>query len=317
MGRTLYTAFAFLLLLSSSANANARNGDVAFSKGDYASAYREWQQSAGSGDASAMLGIGTLYDTGHGVPQDFAQALAWYRRAAGAGNVRAMLNVATMYDNGRGTAASRTEAMKWYGMAARKGNGRAAYNLGVIYRDGDGVSRDPAAAIRFFRIAAAAGIEAARSNLTALGAAAASLRPPQPASPTPGSAAPAAMAAAAPPVNSMPWIDAFRRFQDAALAHQAVDPVASDTFIAMLPTIIEKVGQGDGLAQYDIGYAYEHGQGMPRDLVEAYVYYMRAATSRASDVIQPALDAASAVAPKLTKAEYAKAVDELLAGPPF
>lgn len=119
-----------------------------------------------------MLGLGLLYDTGHGERQDFAKALAWYRRAAEAGNARAMFNVGAMYDNGRGTAVNRSEAVRWYAMSAARGEGRAAYAVATIYRDGDGVPRNTTAAIKFFKIAAAAGIGAARTNLASLGRAA-------------------------------------------------------------------------------------------------------------------------------------------------
>lgn len=130
---------------------------------------REWREAADAGDVSAMLGLGVLYDTGHGERQDFAKALSWYRRAAEAGNARAMFNVGAMYDNGRGTAVNRSEAVRWYAMSAARGDGRAAYAVATIYRDGDGVPRNTTAAIKFFKIAAAAGIGAARSNLASLG----------------------------------------------------------------------------------------------------------------------------------------------------
>lgn len=130
---------------------------------------REWREAADTGDVSAMLGLGVLYDTGHGERQDFAKALYWYQRAAEAGNARAMFNVGAMHDNGRGTAVNRPEAVRWYAMSAARGEGRAAYAVATIYRDGDGVPRNTTAAIKFFKIAAAAGIGAARSNLASLG----------------------------------------------------------------------------------------------------------------------------------------------------
>ena len=149
--------------------ADAKRGSEAFSRGDYLAADREWREAADAGDVSAMLGLGVLYDTGHGERQDFAKALSWYRRAAEAGNARAMFNVGAMYDNGRGTAVNRSEAVRWYAMSAARGEGRAAYAVATIYRDGDGVPRNTTAAIKFFKIAAAAGIGAARSNLASLG----------------------------------------------------------------------------------------------------------------------------------------------------
>jgi len=89
--RKVAAAWITLLCLSTGpAHAEGLRGDVAFSVEDYATAYREWLAAANAGDASAMSAVGTLYDTGHGIPQDFAAALSWYRRAAEAGDVRAM-----------------------------------------------------------------------------------------------------------------------------------------------------------------------------------------------------------------------------------
>lgn len=174
MKRMVAAGLAFLSFDTTAAFADTARGNEAFSRGYYFTANREWRASANAGDPAAMLGLGTLYDTGHGLLQDFAEALSWYRRAAEAGNAAAMFNVGAMYDNGRGTKVDRAEAIRWYAMAAKKGNGRAAYAAATMYRDGDGVAQDNAAAIKFFRIAAAAGIEAARFNLAHLGEAASS-----------------------------------------------------------------------------------------------------------------------------------------------
>ncbi len=169
MDRILAVGIAFLSFHTVGAFADTIRGDEASSRGQYSTAEREWRESALAGDGVAMLNLGTLYDTGHGVSQNFAEALSWYRRAADAGNPAAMFNVGAMYDNGRGTGTDRAEAVRWYAKAARRGNGRAAYAAATIYRDGDGIRQDKAAAIKFFRMAAAAGVGAARLNLTALG----------------------------------------------------------------------------------------------------------------------------------------------------
>jgi TPR repeat protein len=235
------------------------------------------------------------------VKQDFAAALSWYRQAAEAGNVHAMFNVGEMYDNGRGTPADRQQAIKWYGKAATRGDGRAAYDLGVIYRDGDGVPRDAAAAVRFFRMAADHGIAAARANLIALGAPA----PP---------ARPLASTAIAPRSGGLihDLAAELGRFQQAALARDRVDPQAVKVFEAMLPTVFEQADQGDGMAEYDIGFAYEHGTGVPLDPVKAYLYYLRAATSLDDQVRNAALDAAAAIEQQLSDEEQGEARQNLV-----
>ncbi len=301
MRRQACVSFAFLLLLSLQARADGLDGDVAFAGGDDGKAPGMSRNSTAAGRASAMLAVGTLYDTGHGVPQDFAAALSWYRRAAEAGNVRAMFNVAEMYDNGRGTPADRREAIRWYEKAAKRGYGRAAYDLGVIYRDGDGVPPDTSAAIRFFRIAADHGIAAARPNLIALGA---------PASPP----LLAALPASRPPPGALEHALAaeLARFQQAALAGGRVDPQALRVFVEMVPTVLVQADRGDGMAEFDAGFAYEHGAGMARDPVLAYLYYLRAATSSNAQVQMPALNAALGIEQQLSDEERGEAREDVV-----
>ena len=293
-----------------SAAANAAediDGDLAFATGDYAGALRDWRQASATGDASAMVGVATLYDTGHGVSQDFAEALSWYRRAAEAGNVSAMLSTAAMYDNGRGAPVDRAEAIRWYGMAAERGNGRAAYDLGVIYRDGDGVPRDDASAIRYFRLAAADGIVAARPNLAALGQAA-----------PPGFAAKPRLASIPPAPASPPTGQQqaeIGRYQKAALDRAGPLPFSSQAYRTMIPRLDEQARGGDSQAQYDLGYAYEHGLGVPADPVKSYVDYLKAATSTDAAVSAVARKGAAEIGRRLTPEQHAAAREALLDNP--
>lgn len=299
MRRIPAACLTILCLIMRPADAADLRGDAAFAAGHYAAAFDDWFVAAQAGDASAMAAIGTLYDTGHGVPQNFANALAWYRRAAEAGNVRSMFNVGAMYDNGRGTVRNRNEAIRWYKMAADKGNGRAAYNLGVIYRDADGVARDRSAAIHYFRIASLAGIRAANPNLVALGA-------PRPQQPVPARPAP----------GGETENDLLARFQSAALARTNVDAVAAKAFAAAIPALLNGASEGNHLAEYDLGFAYELGIGQPVDLVKAYVYYLRAAGSEASQVTTAALQGATEVGARLSGAQHQAARDMLLSDLP-
>ena len=291
-----------LALTANGARAADPRGDLAFALGDYATARRDWQREAASGDASAMAAIGMLYDTGHGVAQDFSRALEWYRRAADAGNVSAMFNVATMLENGRGASANPHEAVRWYGRAAAHGDGRAAYDLATLYRDGIGVRRDPTEAIRYFRIAAAAGIAAAHPNLVALGAA------------PPANAPPAAPAPASLPGPDMAALIA--RFQNAALARTPLPSDAQQGFAAIVPGLADQAAQGDRLSQYDLGFAYEHGYGEPIDRVRAYVWYLRATAASNEAVRAAALKGASELGRALTEPEHEAARNMLIGGGP-
>ena len=294
-------ALIAVTLMSGGAHAGEMEGDAAFASGHYQTALREWRELAAKGEASAMLGIGTLYDTGHGVRQDFSTALAWYRRAADAGSVSAAFNVGVMYDNGRGTAVNHGEAIKWFRFAAEKGFGRAAYNLGVIYRDGDGVPQDPDAAIRYFRLANRNGIVAARGNLAALGS---PLPPAPPAAPKPR------------PSRAGSGSPALAEVQQAALDRSDVTPSAADVFAKSVPAFLERAAGGDNVAQYDVGWAYQHGVGVGTDPARAYVYYLRAATSGAARVRTAALKGASEVSDQMTGQQHEAARTMLLDAQP-
>lgn len=299
--RRVVAAWITLLCLSTTPlHAERLGSDIAFSVGDYATAYREWLAAANAGDASAMTAVGTLYDMGHGIPQDFAAALSWYRRAAEAGNVRGMFNVGAMYDNGRGSPVNRAEAIRWYDMAAQRGNGRAAYDLGIIYRDGDGVFRNTASAIRYFGLAAAAGIGAARTNLAALGN---------------GMARKAPVLAYLPRSSTLPTNGSaaeIGRFQRAAFARTNVGAVSSKTLSALISALTEGAANGNSLAQYDLGFAYDRGLAVPSDPVKSYVFYLRAAASSDANVKAAALKGAAEVGHRLTEAQHAAARDMLV-----
>jgi TPR repeat protein len=295
-------SLSVFLLRSTPTTADTVRGDVAFLSGDYAAAYAEWRSLAEAGDLEAMLGVGTLYDTGHGVPQNFGEALIWYRRAAEAGSARAAFNVGAMYDNGRGTEKDTKEAIKWWRQAAAKGNGRAAYNLGVIYRDGDEVTRSRTEAVKFFQIAAQAGIVAARQNLAALGA------------PSPVQSTPTGDDRSTHRLQSgmAPELRSITRFQEAALARGALDASAAKDFSSYVPVFFQQAAEGNRLAQYDAGYALERGLGVRPDPVRAYVYYLRASASDARDVRAASLKGAVEMAARLSAQERGTALEMLL-----
>jgi TPR repeat protein len=241
------------------ARADTAAGLAQFGAGRFAEAVVSWRDAAEAGDATAALYLGALNDTGVGVPQDFGQALDWYKRAGAAGNVVGMFDAAVMYDAGRGTPANLAIAAQWYAMAAAKGYGRAEYNLAMLRETGAGVPADREQAVRLYRAAAGHGVDAARMKLRGLGEPYSGdvRHPPN----EPRSADGSGMAA-------------FRRAQQALLSR---DPAAASAAAALFR---QAALQGNPLAQYDLGYCYEHGLGLPVDKSEAVRWY-RAAASQA------------------------------------
>ena len=100
-------------------------GYVAYSRGDYATALREFRPLAESGRGSAQFFLGELYFRGNGVERDYPRALKWLRAAAEQGVAYAQLSLGRMYHHGWGVDQDIVEACKWYSLAARRGPKRA------------------------------------------------------------------------------------------------------------------------------------------------------------------------------------------------
>lgn len=120
-------------------------------------AQKEQRKAAEQGDAHAQATLGSMYNTGEGVPQDYAEAVKWYRKAAEQGNAYAQLNLGGMYQFGKGVPQDYVEAVKWYRKAAEQGYESAQLFLGGMYDGGHGVSQDYVEAVKWYRKAAKQG----------------------------------------------------------------------------------------------------------------------------------------------------------------
>ena len=83
-------------------SADLQKGLAAWNSGDYATALRELKPLAEQGDAYAQNNLGSMYEFGHGVPQDNKTAVKWYRLAAEQGHPVPQFNLGVMYREGRG-----------------------------------------------------------------------------------------------------------------------------------------------------------------------------------------------------------------------
>ena len=68
-------------------------GVVAYNKGDYATALREWVPLAQSGHPNAQNNLGVMYRDGVGVGQKHNEALKWFKLSAGQGDAEAQNNL--------------------------------------------------------------------------------------------------------------------------------------------------------------------------------------------------------------------------------
>lgn len=140
-------------------------GNSAYNRGDYATAYKEFKEAADQGNALAQCSLGWMYYTGLGVPRSYTQAVKWTRKAADQGQDQAQNNLGLMYVAGHGVTRNYAEALKWYRMAADKGNDSAQFNLGLMYLMGHGVPKNFIDAAKWFRNSADQGDAQAQYNL--------------------------------------------------------------------------------------------------------------------------------------------------------
>ena len=134
------TLIAFLFSLSMALNASAdyRDGQDAYSDGNYQDAVNEWTPIANDGDPRAQYNLGWMNANGKGIPQDFQVAIAWYTQAAEQGYIHAQYNLANLYLRGQGVTQNDKLAFSWFIKAAEQGDAPAQYNLGRMYLLGKG-----------------------------------------------------------------------------------------------------------------------------------------------------------------------------------
>ena len=223
-----------------------------------AEAFVHWRTAALAGDPRGALYMGTLFDTGRGVTQDYRQAMAWYAKAAELGSAAGAFNVAVFFDAGLGAPANPKAAAAWYARAAAGGFGRAAYNLAMMTEAGTGVPADPARAMALYRIAAGHGITAARAHLASFGR------------PVSG-------------VVHAPDDPATAAFQNAQAVLLSRGPGDAARMVILLKQAAER---HNPLAEYDLGYCYQRGMGLPKDAAQALALYRRAAADAADEPVR-------------------------------
>jgi TPR repeat protein len=132
-------------------------GRTAYARKDFAKAVDLYRAAIAKGSAAAMVGLGSLYSGGQGVPEDYAEARKLYEKAASLGDALAMNSLGEIYYYGQGVTVDHVEARKWYERAAALGNPDATFSLGYIYDNGNGVKQDYAEARKWYEKAAALG----------------------------------------------------------------------------------------------------------------------------------------------------------------
>lgn len=121
-----------LLALHGPAWSGLDEGFAAVSRGDYATALREWQPLAERGDANAQHNLGVIYEYGYGVQKDYKAAMNWYLKAAEQGLAASQYNLGVMYNNGEGVTRNYVQAHKWFNIAGEHGIKDVSQNLEIV-----------------------------------------------------------------------------------------------------------------------------------------------------------------------------------------
>jgi TPR repeat protein len=189
-----------------------------------------------------------------------AVAAKWYRKAAEQGHAIAQYNLGRMYEKGWHwlvfldrydyKETDYVEAAKWYRMAAEQGNADAQNRLGLMYSDGLGVPEDHAEAVKWYRMAAERGDAIAQYNL--------------------GEKYRKGQGVPQDEIMALKWY------------HMAGDQGQVDAKNMLkkynkFEENLKKATLGDAKAQYDLGYMYDHGDGVvAENHDEAMKWYLKA-----------------------------------------
>ncbi len=142
--------------------ADVKAGVDAWSRGDFATAIKQWQALAANGDPDAQFNLAQAYKLGRGVKQDLPMAEKLFAQAAAKGHLQAADNLGLLLFQ-RGERAG---AMPYIQAASQRGDPRAHYVLGLAYFNGDGVEKDWERAYALVSLAQQAGLPQAAAALS-------------------------------------------------------------------------------------------------------------------------------------------------------
>src|ERR1700678_4458782 len=135
---------------NAASNPSYRQAVTDYNARNFTAAAANFRLAAEQGHAESQYLLSTLYDAGHGLPQDDIQAATWERKAAEQGHAYAQANLSFRFY----AANNFPEAFEWCQRAAYSNLAWAQYNLGLMYRKGEGVPQSSAEAAYWYRLAA-------------------------------------------------------------------------------------------------------------------------------------------------------------------
>lgn len=105
--------------------------------GRFADARAAFQRAAESGDPRGWFALGQLASEGKGEPEDPAKAASLYRRAADAGCAGAAHSLAALHALGRGVERDAAKALEWYRHGADLGDNESSFKAALMLARGE------------------------------------------------------------------------------------------------------------------------------------------------------------------------------------
>ena len=251
-------------------------------------------QKANAGESPAQHELGLRYLFGKGFPADTAKAAFWIKKAADQHLPLAQFNLGILLMNGQGVEWNPFEAFSSFREAAEQDLPEALYATGIMYGENFVVPRNWRKAYQYFSKAANFGFEAAKLTIKEM------IRRGLDTSDTKDNIAPGKERTASPAPRSTTKQNNFNLLfldfhkdtvtdvPDTTLIREAMetktieappetfnkkqeklDSISQSEFIA-----IAEAGNPEALCM--LGRCYEHGLGVPKNLIRSGVYYLRA-----------------------------------------
>ena len=196
---------------------------------------------------------------------DYATEFRLYQQLADAGDARAQTYLGVMYEKGRGVDAGFCGgAETGFARPPKQGDARAHCNVGSMYDRGRGVAQDYAEAMKWYRPRRGPGRRATRSTTSA-------------------SCTSADAACQRDDVEAAQVVPQGRR---AGLRARPVQPRrhvrqgprrVRRTIAEAMKWFRKAADQNHAKAQFNIGFMYEHGHGVPQNYAGAMSWYRKAA----------------------------------------
>ncbi|MCG7548045.1 tetratricopeptide repeat protein [Pseudoalteromonas sp. Of7M-16] len=124
---------------------------------DYSRAKSYFEQAVELGSRLSFGNLGSLYELGKGVERDYDKAIYWYQKGIDRQDAQSMHNLGTLYNLGRGIEKDRAKALTLFEQAADLGNRFSAFNIANAYFYADGKEQSDELALEYYLVSARSG----------------------------------------------------------------------------------------------------------------------------------------------------------------